>query len=172
MAVIMETKKTVSQTLRDLRKVFRKLDIEDYDPIPSEDGPGYSVKYRLDRKWVTISSGLQPTRARNLRVCYDVISRMAVWTERGVSGIAQGVTFMGTSMAKTEGGGGDSIDEAFFTIGVDRTDDMEMVEDVYRTKAKRIHPDKISDPEEKKQAEQRMARLNKAVELIRKVKGK
>ncbi|GAJ19320.1 unnamed protein product, partial [marine sediment metagenome] len=37
-----KTHKTVSQTLADLRRLFRKWEIADWEPIPVEKGPGYS----------------------------------------------------------------------------------------------------------------------------------
>ncbi len=171
MAIVIDTKKTVPETLADLRRVFRKTGLEDYEPVPADDGPGYSVRYRQNgQPWATISSTIQPRKAQNLRVCYDVIFKLFLWAERGVSGVSQGVTFIGTALEVGDDVRSDSVDEAFFTIGVEPTDDLEMIEAVYRTKIKRIHPDTIRDPDEKKQAEARAARLNKAMELVRKVK--
>jgi hypothetical protein len=44
--LILETEKTVQQTLSDLHKLFKDMSIEEWVPIPDDEGPGYTVKFR------------------------------------------------------------------------------------------------------------------------------
>lgn len=48
---------------------------------------------------------------------------------------------------------------------------MAEVEKVYQVKVQFYHPDKFQDPAEKKQAEERFKRIDKAYKYIKKVKG-
>lgn len=85
-----QTKKTVSETLSELRQLFKKYNIEDWEPVPVDSGAGYSVRYLRARNWTEIKSVLQPTKAMNLRVCFQVIKNMFIWEARGVSGLVKG----------------------------------------------------------------------------------
>ena len=40
-----ETTKTIPETLADLRSLFGKYEIEDWEPIPSQEDYSYSVRY-------------------------------------------------------------------------------------------------------------------------------
>ncbi len=71
-----KTSKMVSETLADLRQLFAKWAIEDWEPMPEEAGPGYNVRYFRNRSWTEVGSHYQPTKAMNLRVCYQVIDNM------------------------------------------------------------------------------------------------
>jgi len=159
-----ETEKTVSQTLADLRKLFGKWEVEDWEPIPVEKGPGYSVRYFRNKTWAEIGSFYQPTKAMNLRVCYQVIDNMFRWEARGVTGVVKGTAFMGGELVTTKGGERESFDEACATLGVEPDTSWEEIDRVFKVKAQYAHPDKGGDPE-------RFKRIQKAYDYLRKVKG-
>jgi len=166
-----ETSKTVSDTLADLRQLFFKWGIEDWEPIPVENGPGYTVRYFRSRSWTEIGSYYQPTKAMNLRVCYQVIDNMFRWEARGVSGLVKGTAFMGGDLVTTEGGKTESFDEACAILGVEPEASWEEIERTYKIKAQFAHPDTKQGEEEKKAAEARFKRIQKAYDLVKKVKG-
>ncbi|MBA7610208.1 Co-chaperone protein DjlA [subsurface metagenome] len=166
-----KTSKTVSQTLADLRRLFSKWEIEDWEPIPLEKGPGYTVRYFRNRTWTEIGSYYQPTKAMNLRVCYQVIDNMFRWEARGVSGLVKGTAFMGGELVATERGQRESVDESCAILGVDPEASWEEMERVYRVKVQYAHPDRFQKAEEKKAAEGRFKRIQKAYDYLKKVKG-
>jgi hypothetical protein len=167
---VIDSDKTVSQSLADLRKVFKAWGIEEWEPIPGDDGRSYSVRYLRGKQWTEIKSLLQPTKAMNLRVCWQVISFLKLWENRGVTGIAQGVTFMGGLVVK-EGGAKEDYEQSCAVLGVDPTASMEEIDKVYRVKVQFAHPDRFPDTAEKKQAEDRFKRIDRAYNYIKKVKG-
>jgi DnaJ-domain-containing protein 1 len=169
---VIDTEKTVSQTLADLRKLFGKWEIEDWEPVPGKDGRSYSVRYLRGGQWVEINSQLQPTKAMNLRVCYQVITYMQLWENRGVTGIAKGVTFVG-ALVPTGNADRDSFSESCAILGVDPEASWEEIERVYNVKVQFAHPDKFpnASSEERKAAEDRFKRLTKAYEYLKKVTG-
>ena len=165
-----KTQKKVSETLADLRRLFSKWGIEDWEPIPVEQGSGYTVRYFRNRSWTEIASHYQPTKAMNLRVCYQVIDNMFRWEARGVSGLVKGTAFMGGELVATERGKTESFDEACAIVGVEPEASWEEIVRVYRIKVQYAHPDRFTKPEEKKLAEARFKRIQKAYDLVEKVK--
>jgi DnaJ-domain-containing protein 1 len=160
---IIKTDKTVSHTLADLRQLFRRYELEEWEPIPAEKGPGYSVRYFRNKTWTEIGSFYQPTKAMNLRVCYQVIDNMFRWEARGVTGLVRGTAFMGGELVATARPEGESFDEACAILGVDPEASWEEIQRVYQVKVQYVHPDKKGDPD-------RFKRLTKAYDLIGKVK--
>lgn len=161
--------RSVPETLADLRTLFGRYGIEDWEPIPGESDRSYAVRYLQAGQWMTVSSILQPSKAQNLRQCHQVISYLFLWASRGVAGVSQGVTFIHGGLATTEGHQtGDSIAEAYAIIGVDVDASMEEIQGVYHTKIKHSHPDHARDPEEQKIREERTVRLNQAFDAIEK----
>jgi hypothetical protein len=159
-----ETTKTVSQTLADFRQLFEKQEVEDWEPIPAEQGPGYSVRYYRNKTWTQIISYFQPTKAMNLRVCYQVIDNMFRWEARGVGGIVKGTAFMGGELVATKGGERESFDEACAILGVEPESSWEEIDRVYKVKVQYAHPDKGGDAE-------RFKRIQKSYDYLKKVKG-
>ena len=161
---IMFTKKTVTETLSDIRKMFRGHGIEDHEAVPGE-GTAYSIRYFNSQTWVEIESRLQPTKAQNLRQCFQVIDSLLRWQVRGVSGLASGQAFMTNALVPTDTTHAKASEfvEACGTLGVDPDTSIEEIRDVYRVKAKRAHPDAGGDAE-------RFKRLTRALEVIEKVK--
>jgi hypothetical protein len=167
---VIDSEKTVSESLADLRKVFKSWGIEEWEPIPGEDGRTYSVRYLKNKQWTEIKSQLQPTKAMNLRVCYQVITYLKLWENRGVTGISQGVTFVG-GLVPSGDGAKEDYEQSCAVLGVDPTASMEEVEKTYKLKVQFAHPDRYQDPAEKKQAEERFKRIDRAYNHIKKVKG-
>ena len=168
----MGSNKSVSETLTDLRSLFKRYEIEEWEPIRSETDLSYTVRYRTAGQWIMIGSRSQSTRAKNLRQCYQVIQYHLLWASRGVSGISQGVTFIHGALVKVGPDTGDeSLEEAYATIGVDSAAGMEEIGALYRTKMKFNHPDGTNDPEEKRQREERCKRLNHAWGLVQKARA-
>jgi len=161
---LIKTSKTVSQTLADLRRLFSKCAVEDWEPIPVEKGPGYSVRYYRNRNWTEISSYFQPTKAMNLRDCYQVIDNMFRWEARGVGGVVKGTAFMGGELVTTKMGERESFDEACAIIGVEPETSWDEIDRVFKVKVQFAHPDKGGDP-------QRFKRIQKAYDYLKKVKG-
>jgi DnaJ-class molecular chaperone len=101
-----------------------------------------------------------------------VIHNLFLWSSRGVSGVAQGVSFIGTGLVKV---GPDvineNLEEAYATLGVDGADSLDEIGAVYRAKVKFNHPDGVQDANERRQREQRTGRLNEAWGVIQKARG-
>lgn len=165
-----QTKKTVSETLSELRQLFKKYGIEDWEPVPSDGGPGYSVRYLRARNWTEIQSVLQPTKAMNIRVCFQVIKNMFIWESRGVSGLVKGTAFMGADLVTTTATKSESFDEACAILGVEPSTSLEEIERIYKIKSQYAHPDKFTDPKEKENATERFKRIHKAYDMVKKVK--
>lgn len=168
-----ETKKTVHQTLADLRVIFKKYDIEDWEPVPDDSGPAYTVRWHQGGQWMEVSSRLQPSKAQNLRQCHQVIQYLFLWGSRGVGGVASGATFIHGGLATTRERqrSADEFAEACATIGVEPEATWQEIQSVFRAKTRYAHPDGATDPEQKKIREDRMRRLNQAMEVLKKVKG-
>lgn len=165
---IMHTYKTIQETLTDLRRLFRRHLIEDFEAVPG-DGKVYNVRYHNGQTWIDIGSGMQSTKAANLRQCYQVIESILRWQIRGVAGLAGGQAFVGGGLATTSQSPlksiGDEFIEACGILGVEPDASWDEIHDVFRVKSKRAHPDAGGDPE-------RFKRLKNALEVIRKVKNK
>lgn len=168
-----DTKKTVQQTLADLRSIFRKYDIEDWEPVPAEAGPAYTVRWHQSGQWMEVSSHLQPSKAQNLRQCYQVTQYLFLWGSRGVGGVASGATFIHGGLATT-GARQQTVDEfaeACAVIGVEPETSWDEIQQVFRAKTRFAHPDGAKDAAEKAARGARMARLNAAMEILKKVKA-
>lgn len=168
-----DSKKSIPASLTDIRQLFRRYLVEDWEPVPGETDRSYSIRYLQAGAWETISSRLQPTKEQNLRQCYQVIQYILLWGSRGVSGVRQGVTFIhgGIELANPDRPG-DSLAEAYATLGVEQIASMEEIHATYLTKIKFSHPDGVQDPEEKLIRGERTQRLNVAMETIEKNRGK
>ena len=92
---VIDTDKTVPDTLADMRRLFKEWGIEDWETFADDSGTGYTVRFLRGKTWTEIGSSLQPAKAQNLRVCYWVVHNLKTWGERGVTGLAQGVQFVG-----------------------------------------------------------------------------
>ncbi len=168
----MKSDKTVAETIAELRTHFRRYKTEDWEPIPSDTDRSYAVRWIQAGQWMTVSAYMQPTKALNIRQCYQVIQYLFLWGARGVGGVSQGVTFIHGGLAVTGNHRNeDSLAEAYATLGVEHVASMEEITSVYRTKIRYAHPDGVQDATEKKTREERSKRLNLAYEMIEKARG-
>lgn len=162
---IIQTNKTVSETLTELRELFKKQEIEDFESIPAATGLGYSVRYLRGSNWTEIGSTLQPSKADNLRVCFQVIDNMFRWEKRGVSGLVKGTSFIGGALVVTvKANERESFDEACGVLGIEPSASGEEIKRIFQVKAQYVHADHGGSDE-------RMKRLQKAYDLVMKVKG-
>lgn len=167
---IIDSDKTVSQTLADFRRLFTDWGMEEWEPIPNKDGRSYSVRYLKAGKWIEIDSQLQPTKSMNLRVCYQVIKYLKLWDNRGVTGIAAGVTFVG-GLVPVKDVAKEDFEECCATLGVEPDASWEEIHRTYKLKVQFAHPDTKQGEEEKKEATERFKRIDRAYNYIKKVKG-
>lgn len=169
---IIDTEKTVSQTLADLRVIFKQWAIEEWEPIPDDDGRSYSVRYLRGNQWTVIASRMQPTKSMNLRVCYQVIKFLKLWENRGVTGIAKGVTFVGGALVAQGREDKDSFEESCAVLGVSPDASLDEIEKTYRVKAQFYHPDTKKTDAEKQEATERFKRIQRAYDYLKKIKTK
>ncbi len=94
-----------------------------------------------------------------------MIQYQFLWAERGVSGVTNGVTFIHGGLVK------DNLAEAYAIVGVEASASLAEIQSVYRAKVQHQHPDKVTDPQEKRVREERIKRLNQAKDLIEKARG-
>lgn len=169
---IIDSDKSVAETLSDLRVLFKDWGIEEWEPIPDDDGRSYSVRYLRGSQWATISSRVQPTKSMNLRVCYQVIKYLKLWENRGVTGIAKGTTFIGGALVSSKNAERESFEESCAVLGVDADASLEEIDKVYRLKAQFYHPDTKKTDTEKAEATERFKRIQRSYEYLKKVKAK
>ena len=162
---IIETNKNVQQTMAELRELFKKWFIEDWEVFPHDAGAGYTVRFLRGKTWTEVGSHIQPTKPQNLRVCYWVVHNLKTWGERGVTGQAQGVQFVGALVRTGKDAEEESYEEACAVMGVEPDTSFEEVKRVYNVKVQFAHPDKEGGSPE------RFKRIQRAYEYIAKVKG-
>lgn len=101
-----------------------------------------------------------------------MIDNMFRWEARGVFDLVKGTSFMGAEMVTTTTNNKtESFDEACAILGVEPGASMEEVERIHKVKVQYAHPDKFDDPVEKQKANERFKRIEKAYDLIEKVKS-
>lgn len=162
--LVLETEKTVQQTLTDLAKLFKEMDIEDWAPIPDDVGPGYTIKFLWSKKWVPIKSQLQPTKAGNIRMCYRAIHYVWEMQIRGITGVvSQAMNEMGLVAT----GAADALAEDYALLGLDNDAPPDDIKDGYRKKAQKYHPDNkvTGDPDTFKAIDRAYKRLMAANRL-------
>lgn len=136
--LVLETGKTVQQTILDLQRLFKEMNIEEWVPLPDDAGPGYTIKFMWLKKWVPISSKLQPTKAGNLRMCYRVLNYIWEMQLRGITGVvSQTISEMGLIPVT----GGIALAEEYALLGLDNNAGVEEIKAAHRKKAGIYHPD-------------------------------
>ncbi len=156
--VVLETEKTVQATLSDLAKLFKEMSIEEWVPLPDDAGPGYTVKFLWNKKWVPIVSKMQPTKAGNLRMCYRAIRYVWEMQVRGITGV---VSQMISEMGLVSINAADALAEDYALLGLDNNVSVEDIQSAYRNKAKKYHPDNkvTGDPDTFKAIDRAYKRL-------------
>jgi hypothetical protein len=136
--LVLDTEKTVQQTLSDLARLFKDMSIEEWVPLPDDTGPGYTIKFMWNKKWVPVASKLQPTKAGNIRMCYRVINYVWEMQLRGITGVvSQAISEMGLVATGTA----DALAEDYALLGLDNNTSPEQIKEGYRKKVKVFHPD-------------------------------
>ena len=136
--LVLDTEKTVQQTLSDLAKLFRDMSIEEWVPLPDDAGPGYTIKFMWNKKWVPIISKLQPTKAGNIRMCYRAIHYVWEMQIRGITGVvSQAISEMGLVAIGVE----DALAEDYALLGLDNNAPPEQIKKAYQKKSAKYHPD-------------------------------
>lgn len=138
--LVLETEKTVQQTLADLRRLFVQMGLSDDDwvPFPDDSGPGYTLKFLWQKKWVPISSKLQPTRAGNIRMCYRALNFVSEMELRGITGVVSRIiSQMGLVPMEAEVGMGNEA----ALLGIAPSASVEEIKKAYRRKSQKFHPD-------------------------------
>ncbi len=136
--LVLETGKTVQQTLSDLQKLFKEMNVEDWVPMPADSGPGYTLKFMWQKKWIPISSTVQPTKAGNLRMCFRVLHHIWEMQLRGITGVISQTMF---EMGLVPVGGENALAEDCAMLGLDNSPTTEAIKAAYLKKAKLYHPD-------------------------------
>ncbi|GAH46237.1 unnamed protein product, partial [marine sediment metagenome] len=122
--LVLETEKTVQQTLSDLARLFKEMAIDEWVPLPEDTGPGYNIKFMWNKKWVPIKSTLQPTKAGNIRMCYRAIHYVWEMQIRGITGVvSQAISEMGLVAISAE----DALAEDYALLGLDNNVDAEKI---------------------------------------------
>ncbi len=136
--LVLETEKTVQQTLGDLAKLFKQMSIEEWVPLPDDSGPGYTIKFMWSKKWVPIASKLQPTKAGNIRMCYRALNYIWEMELRGITGVvSQTISEMGLVPMGAE----TAFAEQYALLGLNNSASVEQIKAAYRKKAQTYHPD-------------------------------
>ena len=136
--IILDTEKTVQQTLADLNKLFKEMTVDEWMPLPAESGTGYTIKFMWQKKWVPIVSTLQPTKAGNIRMCYRAIRYVWEMQIRGITGVvSQIISEMGLVAVGVE----TAMAEYYAILGLDNNASVEQIKKAYRQKAAKYHPD-------------------------------
>jgi len=136
--LVLDTEKTVQQTLSDLTRLFKDMSIDEWVPLPDDAGSGYTIKFMWNKKWVPIKSTLQPTKAGNIRMCYRAIHYVWEMQIRGITGVvSQAISEMGLVAISAE----DALAEDYALLGLDNNVDAEKIKGAYRKKVQVYHPD-------------------------------
>lgn len=152
--------KPVRTTLKDIEKEFdlwRRMGAEigkaDY-PIPSSIGGAEAiVRLMLRGTPVTVQCGKFDDYATNLRLCWLTIQGMRLNEARGIDQ-AMAAAYAALLPAAPRDR------DPYEVLGVLRGTDHEDIEAIYRSKAKRLHPDQGGDATA-------MRELNAAIERVR-----
>lgn len=151
-------------TMRDLRAMFQKWDVEMWEPIPDrERAPGVTLRYYRAGSWQQVHCDAFPTRAQNLRQVYLLLDRLRIAEKNGVSytGLASTRDLVATG---SEGPTKTRLQDAYFILGATPGDPLELIKDIYLKKATFYHPDKGGNKE-------KFAQLHQAYETICAARG-
>ena len=152
------------QTMRALRAMFDKWEIELWEPIPDrEHAPGVTVRYYRAGTWQQVYCNAFPGRPQNLRQVYLLLDRLRIAEKNGVSysGLASTRDLVA---AGPEGQAKTKLQDAYFILGVTPGDPPDLIKAVYLKKATFYHPDHGGDKE-------RFTQLQQAYDTICEARG-
>ena len=155
---------STEQTLRDLRGMFAKWEIDLWEPIPDQQrAPGVTLRYYRAGSWQQVHCDAFPTRAQNLRQVYLLLDRLRIAEKNGVS--YTGLTSTRELVkASPEGESKIKLQDAYFVLGVTPGDSMELIKAIYQKKATFYHPDHGGEND-------KFVQLQKAYETICAARG-
>ena len=159
---------TWGQTYHELANEFKLWGIRDWE-VSKPRGATFTgwnqtpedrtvhLRYKKDNKEIVLEMGKQARAVDNIRVLFLAIQSMRLNEKRGIGELLQ------TAYKQLAGPPGmEPTIDPYQVLGVTRGLDLEVYEAVYRTMAKKYHPDSgVSANEEM------MDKLNKAIGMIR-----
>ena len=154
------------ETIKDLSETFRLWNIRDWSIVPMSP-PRNGTAWERDRKVtlrfqpkgkpeVVLPYERQERPVDNLRVLYLAVEAMRKNELRGVGSIMQEAYVQLSGLLAA----GKTARDPYEILGVRPDAPFADIEDMYKIKARRLHPDAGGDPEA-------MAELNKAFEEIK-----
>ena len=153
------------QTMRELRAMFDKWDVELWEPIPDQKWlAGVTVRYYRAGVWQQVHCNAFPTRGQNLRQVYLLLDRLRIAEKNGVSytGLASTRDLVA---AGPNGQDKTKLQDAYFILSVTAGDPTEMIKAIYQKKATFYHPDKPGGDKDK------FVQLQAAYEAICEARG-
>ena len=151
-------------TMRALRMMFDKWEIELWEPIPDrERAPGVTVRYYRAGTWQQVHCDAFLSRGQNLRQVYLLLDRLRIAEKNGVSytGLASTRDLVAAS---PEGQAKTKLQDAYFILGATPGDPMELIKAVYQKKVNFYHPDHGGDKD-------KFIQLQQAYESICEARG-
>lgn len=167
MAYSLRTDKSWAETERDIRETFRKWGVTKFEVLSGLRGV-QAARYAQDRAqaevavnfWHPASGALVPVTSRsqqravdNLRVCWLALEALRMNEARGISEVMREAYLALPAPVRER--------DPWEVLGVRSDTPLEDVEAMYRSKAKRLHPDTGNGDEEA------MKELNRAMDRIR-----
>ncbi len=163
----LSTKVSWGQSYREIADEFRLWGVDEWEISQprgarfqgwnqTEEDRTVDLRYKKNGREVVLSMGNQSRAVDNIRVLYLAINSMRLNEKRGISEVLQQAY---KQLAAPEGA--INIDP-YKELGVMKGGDLEVYESVYRTMARKYHPDNKPDG-----SAERMERLNQAIKMIR-----
>lgn len=78
---------------------------------------------------------------------------------------------MGAELVTSTSTKSESFDEACAILGVEPGASLEEIDRIYKVKSQYAHPDKFTEPKDKEKAAERFKRIQKAYDMVKKVKA-
>lgn len=162
------------KTLADLRRIFDRW------------GKTYSVRKEGDRRSVTLEFEYlgrpvfircysQATYELNLRQVFLVADALRIWDDRGVMASALGFFEQVKDLVgarETQEAQEQALLDAYALLGVSPDTPRDVIESAWKAWNRRLHPDLVTDPEEKARREERLKEINTAWTTIKEAKEK
>jgi hypothetical protein len=152
MKYTLHTQIPIQQTIRELKETFRMWGVEDWDVHYTAKEPKVTLWYMKNGRRVNLTMDSQPRNADNLRVLYLAVEAMRLNEKRGIGEVIAEAYKQLTGTVLDE--------DPYEVLGVSLETDPDIIEAIYKVKARKAHPDNGGSAQE-------MSKLNKAIEAIR-----